>query len=452
MVTKKKKMKTDGQLLRHVLQTWLEIKDADYANHDITNALTHAGVIGFYKHFVLLTEPDIDTLIIPASTRSRMPQHLSVINKRLLKLVLSLYHTISRENGKSYDVSKVRKVTFDEYRVTDYDPSAPIVPWFVKKRNAEDPDIANWKKAIRPSRGDFKELKDDTHWNLHSEHVKTTLQSQGLLHLIDEKFVPKNTDLDKLQQNWLYKILQDTLKTPSTRSIIKAHLGDMNTRKIWKELCNLYSGSMNTEFRTQQLSTYLTSTRLKDGTWKGSQENFILHFKEQVRVHNELCEKEERRFTGEHAINMLNAAVNGIPHLQGVLFNWRATAKASNSGKDLTFEEYIGLLQQQAQTHDVGNRHRTNPRARRSVNQQEIEHVYEDYSVNNHETVEYDLDTPVEQLVVMQNETQNSNYANGPIKVMMDRKTWNSLNDNTKKHWDCIEQTEKEKILNYIIT
>ena len=32
---------------------------------------------------------------------------------------------------------------------------------------------------------------------------------------------------------------------------------------------------------------------------------------------------------------------------------------------------------------------------------------------------------------------------------MMDRKTWGSLNDNTKKHWDCIEQDEKEKILNY---
>ena len=88
MVTKKKKVKTDGQLLRNVLQTWLDIEDADYASHDITNALTHAGVIGFYKHFVLLTESDIDALIIPASTRNRMPQHLSVINKRLFILIL----------------------------------------------------------------------------------------------------------------------------------------------------------------------------------------------------------------------------------------------------------------------------------------------------------------------------------------------------------------------------
>ena len=66
-------------------------------------------------------------------------------------------------------------------------------------------------------------------------HVKTTLKSQGLLHLIDEKFVPSKQDLDKLQQNWLYKIFQDTLKTPGTKSVVKAHLGDMDTCKIWAD-------------------------------------------------------------------------------------------------------------------------------------------------------------------------------------------------------------------------
>ena len=198
----------------------------------------------------MLIEADIDALIIPASTRNSLAQPLLVINKRLLKVVLSLYHTLSREKGSPYNVLKVKQEIYDKFRVSAYDPSAPIVPWFVKKKNAEDPDIANWKKAIRPSKSDYKDLKDDTHWTFHSEHVKTTLKSQGLLHLIDEKYVPENADLDKLQQNWLYKIFQDTLKMPSTKSIIKAHLGDMDTCKIWKELCNLYNSSMTTEFRT----------------------------------------------------------------------------------------------------------------------------------------------------------------------------------------------------------
>ena len=229
MVTKKKRMKDDRQLLRTVIQTWLGIKDSDYATHDITNALTHAGVINFMEHFTMLTEADIDALMIPASTRNSPPQSLSVINKRLLKAMLSFYHTLSRDKGKPYSIGKVTKEAFNIFRVTEYDPSATIVPWFVKKKRTEDPDIANWKKAVRPTRGDFKDLKEDTHWALHREHVKTTLKSQGLLHLIDEKFTLANQDLDKLQQNWLYKIFQDTLKIPGTRSIVKAHLGDMDT-------------------------------------------------------------------------------------------------------------------------------------------------------------------------------------------------------------------------------
>ena len=88
MVTKKKKGKDDKYLLRTVIQTWLGTIDSDYANHDITNALTHAGVTEFYGHFILLTETDIDALLIPASTRNSLAQPLSVINKRLLKVQL----------------------------------------------------------------------------------------------------------------------------------------------------------------------------------------------------------------------------------------------------------------------------------------------------------------------------------------------------------------------------
>ena len=134
MVTKKKRMKDDRQLLRTVIQTWLGIKDSDYASHDITNALTHAGVIHFMEHFTLLTEADINALMIPASTRNSLPQPLLVINKRLLKVVLSFYHTLSREKGSEFNVSKVKKEIFDNFRVSRYDPSAPIVPWFVEKK------------------------------------------------------------------------------------------------------------------------------------------------------------------------------------------------------------------------------------------------------------------------------------------------------------------------------
>ena len=150
MVLKKTRMKSDGQLLRTVIQTWLGIKDSDYGNHDITNALTHAGIIHFMEHFTMLTKEDIDSLMIPATTRNSPAQPLSIINKRLLKAMLSFYHTLSREKGEPYNVTRVKKEAFNLFRITEYDPSATIVPWFVKKKKTEDPDIANWKRTVRP--------------------------------------------------------------------------------------------------------------------------------------------------------------------------------------------------------------------------------------------------------------------------------------------------------------
>ena len=165
MVSKKKRMKSDGQLLRTVIQTWLGIKDSDYGNHDITNALTHAGIIHFMEHFTMLTKEDIDSLMIPATTRNSPAHPLSIINKSLLKAMLSFYHTLSREKGEPYNVTRVKKEAFHLFRITEYDPSATIVPWFVKKKKTEDPDVANWKRTVRPAKTDFKDLKDDAHWH-----------------------------------------------------------------------------------------------------------------------------------------------------------------------------------------------------------------------------------------------------------------------------------------------
>ena len=175
MVTKKKRMKRNSQLLRTVIQTWLGIKDSDYASHDITNTLIHTEIVYFMEHFTMLTEEDIDALVIPASTRNSPAHPLSIINKRLLKAMLSFYHTLSREKGEPYNVTRVRKEAFNSFRITEYDPSATIVPWFIKKKKAEDPDVANWKRTVRPAKTDFKDLKKDAYWAIHREHVKTNL-------------------------------------------------------------------------------------------------------------------------------------------------------------------------------------------------------------------------------------------------------------------------------------
>ena len=88
---------SDDRMLKYVIQTWLGINDIDYANHDITEALTHAGIVRFVDHFTMLREKDIDELVVPAATRNTSHQPLSLVNKTLLKVILRFYHILERK-------------------------------------------------------------------------------------------------------------------------------------------------------------------------------------------------------------------------------------------------------------------------------------------------------------------------------------------------------------------
>ena len=106
------------------------------------------------------------------------------------------------------------------------------------------------------------------------------------MHLI-EKHVPNDLELDKVQRQWLCKIMQDTFEEPVAKSIVKAHLDDMDTRAMWKEITQCHEYSTTSTISSQKLSSYIASVRLEDGRWRGTQCNFIVHFKEQLRQHND---------------------------------------------------------------------------------------------------------------------------------------------------------------------
>ena len=120
MVRKKTNMINDTQLLKTTLKSWLKISDADYPTHNITDALTHAGVTKFMDDFTILSEQDIDSLVVSGATRNSPKVPLSVIDKRRLKMVLSFYHEYSRRLGGPADVTKVTRDAFNLYRVSGY--------------------------------------------------------------------------------------------------------------------------------------------------------------------------------------------------------------------------------------------------------------------------------------------------------------------------------------------
>ena len=443
--------------LKDVFVSFLGIEEATYDDDPIVRALANAGVTGFFNHFIMLNPDAIDGLIIPPSSTHTTARHLNVAQSNLLKMTLGYFHHVSRKRGRVVDISKIPKELFDEYRLVAYDPTNPIIPWMnplpASKVTQAEKDVNDWARIVKPSKSDYKELKDEAYWIQWLETFCTTIESQGLQHLVTDPdaatFVPPtNTILDKKQQSWLFSVWETVLKSSTTKSMLKDHSMNkdtMNTRRFWKDLTTKMSTSIAAEVKAQSISTYLTSVRLVNSDWRGTHEQFILHFAEQARLHSKI--DPEAPFTDKQLVTLLSTAVTGIPHLANI----RNLHRLASKGKPLTFADFVSQLQDAAQTYDAGNKRTTNPRVRQSVNAHDFsafstifeEEAPQEVNVHNHEVLFEHEDG---KYVV--NATDFSGKG-GPRRVRMDFETWKSLTDEDRTSWDKVSDDGKRKILKY---
>ena len=284
----------------------------------------------------------------------------------------------------------INKARYDAFRIGEYDPHEVIKPWNLKSTKPRD-NIDSCKKTIKPNKADFAHFKDDATWHRYKERITTTLDSQGLLHLIDDAYKPHDTELDNAQQKWLYKVLQDCLLASSAKNIVTSHLNDKDTRKVWKELCVHYDSSMTTAIRCQTTSTYLTSSRAHTANWRGTQQNYILHWAEQARMYNEMSPE---KYSDNQLIGFLEANVSGTSNLAQVRTIHMTASRAGGNYTPWSFAEYVSELINAASIQDSANTSTQNPRSSRCVNTHKL--VFEDNVEEDimYDTNVHDMDTP----------------------------------------------------------
>ena len=76
------------------------------------------------------------------------------------------------------------------------------------------------------------------------------------------------------------------------KTIVRKHLDNMNAQRVWEEFATHMTTSSKRKAEKHRLHTYVTTTVL-DKSWKGTTEQFILHFNEQFRQLDEVSPPEE---------------------------------------------------------------------------------------------------------------------------------------------------------------
>ena len=333
----------DEFALMYAMMELLGITDAEIkaGSHEIQRAFGHNGITKFYEHLLLCSPDDLINLEVPERAADKKlsipkePAHcISLLSGRRICALLAYFHHCCDMEGKLIDVTKLKPQGFKIFQMSLFSPAEPIVPFGKSRLKATNTELALWRKQVKMDPKQYKEFRDKAYWLTYKKHIISTLDAQELSHLIDVTYVVLNKELDKVQRYWFYKVLQDVIKQSTCKMIVNNHEDDKDTRAIWAEICEQMEKSMAAQISTSNISTYLTNTaKLSTSGWKGTQTNWLMHYKEQARKYNEIASSP---YTGEMLVQFLENAVNGTPNLENVLRNQRTSRVASGNSTAIT--------------------------------------------------------------------------------------------------------------------
>ena len=103
---------------------------------------------------------------------------------------------------------------------------------------------------------------------------------------MDPNFTPGSDEYEQQlfqeQQDFLYSVLISSLKTDFSEALVKDHEGD--AQLILELLHDHHTGnSQYSRSEINRITKYLTNIKLDD-TWRGTNESFLMHYNDQLRL------------------------------------------------------------------------------------------------------------------------------------------------------------------------
>ena len=226
--------------------------------------------------------------------------------------------------------------------------------------------LTNFKKGIKRDASAYPIFKNERYYNTFIRHFKATAKAQGLSTLMDPNFTPGSDEygqqLFQEQQDFLYSVLISSLKTDFSEALVKDHEGD--AQLILELLHEHHTGnSQYSRSEINRITKYLTNIKLDD-TWRGTNESFLMHYNDQLRLLDSLADPEEK-LPDNTRVTFLESAVESVPDLRRVKITDNVLQAQLDSTRPITYKSYFDLLKDAAfhldQATKMGNKiRRTN--------------------------------------------------------------------------------------------
>ena len=142
----------------------------------------------------------------------------------------------------------------------------------------------------------------------------------------------------------MFSVFNTNLQTDMGKTIVRRHLATTDAQAVWKELSEHMKTSSKGASEKRRLTQYVTNTVLDDN-FKGTTEQFVLHFNEQFSQLEEISEDDER-LPPSVKLTLLQTAVRSI--------NDPPQIKIPNSHivrYTCQFEQYLSHRQNESRAH-----------------------------------------------------------------------------------------------------
>ena len=147
----------------------------------------------------------------------------------------------------------------------------------------------SFKKSIKRDASHFTTFKDGKYWDTWYRNTLATARAQDISEVLKPNHCPVTDDdvnLFRENQTFMHTVFDKTLQTDRGKKHLRDYERYYDAQSVYRNLNPFYTESTNAHISTSATLSYITSAKIE--SWKGTSEAFILHWQDQVRVHETL--------------------------------------------------------------------------------------------------------------------------------------------------------------------
>ena len=241
-------------------------------------------------------------------------------------------------------------------------------------------ELMGFKKGIKREIAAYPSLKDERYFDGFKRSLFIVAKTHECNEVLDPNYTPgtepEEKELFEAKQTFMFSAFNANLQTDMGKTIVRRHLASTDAQAVWKELSEHMRTSSKGASEKRRLTQYVTNTVLDDN-FKGTTEQFVLHFHEQFRQLEEISE-DDGRLPPTVKLTLLQTAVRSINDLRIVetLDEFQSTIHGHGSSTSLSYDTYYDLLINACVRYDKTKK--ANIGKRRNVHATNIDETYID--------------------------------------------------------------------------